>query len=361
MTDKNLIFLISLPRSGSTLTQKILGAHSAIYTRSEPWIMLNPLYSLKQEGIDAIYNKQLEYVATQDFITNLSGGREKYIKYLSNAYISMYGDYLMDNNKNMFLDKTPRYYLIINELKEVFPTAKYILLIRNPLAVLSSIINIWTKDNLSSLLNFKIDLIDGLDTIINQVLDKQNDLYILRYETLLSSPTETLKKCFKYLNLEFDPDVTNYHTENINEKWLYGDPENIYRKKGIDSSNDLKWVNSLNDWQHWRLINDYLNYIGKDRFEILGYNFNDFSKLLLEKLPSSSIEDLENNTISLFEFLESAEEKKEKLLESTQHELKSLEEENKHLRKSIVEIETGKIYILAKMLAKPYKWIKKIV
>lgn len=59
MTDKNLIFLISLPRSGSTLTQKILGAHSAIYTRSEPWIMLNPLYSLKQEGIDAIYNKQL--------------------------------------------------------------------------------------------------------------------------------------------------------------------------------------------------------------------------------------------------------------------------------------------------------------
>ena len=77
MTDKNLIFLISQPRSGSTLTQKIIGSHKDIYTRSEPWIMLHPLYSLKEEGINAEYNKGQEYPATQDFINNLPNGRKR--------------------------------------------------------------------------------------------------------------------------------------------------------------------------------------------------------------------------------------------------------------------------------------------
>ena len=358
MTDKNLIFLISQPRSGSTLTQKIIGSHKDIYTRSEPWIMLHPLYSLKEEGINAEYSKEQEYKATQDFINNLPGGRESYIKYLGDVYGSMYHDYLAASKKNIFLDKTPRYYLIINELKEVFPNAKFILLIRNPLAVLSSIINTWTKDNLSLLSNLKVDLIDGLDVIVDQISDNQNGLYLLRYETMLSDPTETLKDCFKYLDLEFDPDIMNYHTGNTDKKWLYGDPENVYKKQGIDSTNDLQWVNSLTDWQHWRLINDYLNYIGKDRFEILGYNFDDFSKILLKKLPSPSIDELEKNTIPLFQFLESTEEKEERISKQVQYELDSLKEKNKHLIKSMNEIKTSKIYRFTHMLTKPFQRVK---
>jgi hypothetical protein len=34
------IFLLSLPRSGSTLAQRILAAHEGIATTSEPWILL---------------------------------------------------------------------------------------------------------------------------------------------------------------------------------------------------------------------------------------------------------------------------------------------------------------------------------
>jgi hypothetical protein len=48
-TGKNLIFLISQPRAGSTLTQAILGSHRDIYTLSEPWLMLHPIYALRPE------------------------------------------------------------------------------------------------------------------------------------------------------------------------------------------------------------------------------------------------------------------------------------------------------------------------
>jgi len=175
---------------------------------------------------------------------------------------------------------------------------------------------------------------------------------------MLADPTETLKDCFKYLDLEFTPDIMNYHMKDTDEKWLYGDPVNVYKKKGIDSTNDLQWINNLTDWQHWRLINDYLNYIGKDRFEILGYSFDDFSKILLEKLPSPTIEELEKNTTSLFEFFESTEEKEERVLKQVQDERDFLKEKNKHLISNINEIKTSRIYQFTQILAKPFQRIK---
>ena len=344
MSNKNLIFLLSLPRSGSTLTQKIIGAHENVYTRSEPWIMLHPLFSLKKEGINAKYNKALEYTATRDFIHNLPGGRNSYIKYLQDMYGSMYDDYLTVNKKTIFLDKTPRYYLIMDELKEVFPNAKFILLVRNPLAVLSSIINTWAKNNISILFDLKVDLIDGLDIIVDRISKDPNDLYILRYETMLMNPTETLKECFDYLDLNFDPSVMSNYAGNTDEKWLFGDPENVYQKKGIDSTNDLKWIESLADPQHWRLINDYLNHIGKDRFEILGYSFEAFKKIIVDKMPLKDIELINKNTFSLDTLLESPEEK-----------------QNRLLRENIQKIKQSRSYKLGQAIVKPYWSIKDIV
>lgn len=44
----NLGFLVSLPRSGSTLLQRIVSNHPDIHTVAEPWFMLHPLYALKR-------------------------------------------------------------------------------------------------------------------------------------------------------------------------------------------------------------------------------------------------------------------------------------------------------------------------
>ena len=55
---ENLIFIISQPRAGSTLLQRILGGHPEIHTAAEPWIMLHPLYALKSKGCSAEYNAE---------------------------------------------------------------------------------------------------------------------------------------------------------------------------------------------------------------------------------------------------------------------------------------------------------------
>ena len=300
MKEKNLIFLISQPRSGSTLTQKIIGSHSKVYTRSEPWIMLNQLSQFKIDGSYEKYAKDLENIAVNDFIGELPNGKIDYIESLQSMYLSLYDKYLKKENKEYFLDKTPRYYLIIDELVEIFPNAKFIFLKRNPLAVLSSIINTWHQDDWYELSNHKIDLVDAIDLM--SMASKYKDIsHTFFYEDLLKDQTTTLTKIFNYIEIDFDENVLEYN-KNISEKWCFGDPINVYEKSNIDKNNDLKWIKGLEDLQYWRIMYDYLNYIGKDKFEKYGYSFSENLNILKENLPCKTITELEKQTTSLFTF-----------------------------------------------------------
>ena len=64
----NPIFLFSLPRSGSTLLQRLLGGHPDIMTVSEPWLLLPLCYALKAEGLLSEYNNGWATKAINDFI-----------------------------------------------------------------------------------------------------------------------------------------------------------------------------------------------------------------------------------------------------------------------------------------------------
>jgi hypothetical protein len=130
-SQKNLIFLISQPRAGSTLTQRILGSHREIYTVSEPWIMLHPLYALRRDGHQAEYSVQNSQKALDNFLNLHPEGKEAYFQAVRQMSLNLYEGLLRGSDKKYFLDKTPRYYYILPDLYRTFPDAKYILLIRS--------------------------------------------------------------------------------------------------------------------------------------------------------------------------------------------------------------------------------------
>ena len=65
---ENLIFLISLPRSGSTMLQRVLVGHSEIESSAEPWLMLPLVYSRRENGITAEYGGDWARLATDEFL-----------------------------------------------------------------------------------------------------------------------------------------------------------------------------------------------------------------------------------------------------------------------------------------------------
>ena len=123
------------------MMQRIIGCHHDIHTSSETWIMLHPMYALRESGIETDFCADLAVKASLGFISQLPGRMEEYNDLMRRTYSQMYQRVLDVTGKSYYLDKSPRYYLIIKELYKLFPEAKFIFLFRNPLSVLVSIIS----------------------------------------------------------------------------------------------------------------------------------------------------------------------------------------------------------------------------
>jgi hypothetical protein len=294
LNESNLVFLISQPRSGSTLLQKLLSQNSLIHTQSEPWLMLHPAYSLKGTGVYAEYNKELEKKAFSGFIDNLpNGGRKVYIQKIRDMYLSLYDEYLK-GTEHYFLDKTPRYYFIWKELQEIYPNAKYIILRRNPISVLYSIIMTWNTEKWFRLYEYKHDLKTAISSLIE--MTKHEVGHHVKYEEIVENPLSELRKLSTYIGIPFRKRMLSY---NNNEKWEYGDKDYISSQTKISSDRMNLWEKSDVSQQTWRALSDYLEWIGNDRLAQLGYDYGVIRNILDKNMPATSVYVLENNTFSL--------------------------------------------------------------
>src|SRR5262249_31800148 len=100
---ENLIFAISQPRAGSTLLQRILSGHPEIFATAEPWIMLHPLYALRDGGYQADYNAEWARAALQDFCAQLEGGEQAYVEAVRAMGVLLYNQALRPSNRGRFL------------------------------------------------------------------------------------------------------------------------------------------------------------------------------------------------------------------------------------------------------------------
>ncbi|MFJ3263065.1 sulfotransferase [Pseudomonas sp. NPDC086581] len=287
MQDDQLIFMISLPRSGSTLLQRILGGHSEIYTRSEPWLMLHSLFALRTEGIQARYNAQVAAAGVQDFISNMPEKDESYYySQIRDCYLSLYGTYLSGSGKRCFLDKTPRYYEVFDELQKTFPNAKFIILYRNPLAVLASMLETWVKGNYRGLKDYRSDLYDGVE-FLQRDFSRYSNTHLVKYEDLLLDADCKVEEIFKFLKLPNQPECIDYGN-NPGERWKYGDPVTIYKKSRPDAQHANGWHKQLAVPESRKLLFDYLQILGRPAFERLGYSFDDALRVFASSEPSES-------------------------------------------------------------------------
>ena len=115
MEDK-VVFVIGSPRSGSTMLARMLGSHSKIYGRPEPH-MLTPLAHLGYyQNVDkAPYDHILAAEAIREFVADLPRGEQDYIDacraYADTLYLRMLST---RPGKELFLDKTPAYGLVLD-------------------------------------------------------------------------------------------------------------------------------------------------------------------------------------------------------------------------------------------------------
>ena len=116
------LFLLSLPRSGSTLVQRVLATHPEVATAAEPWVALPQLYATLGRGVYAEYGYGPSTRAIREFAEALPGRRDAYDEEVRAFLLRVYG--LAGGDATYFLDKTPRYHLVAGELLTLCPTPR---------------------------------------------------------------------------------------------------------------------------------------------------------------------------------------------------------------------------------------------
>ncbi|MEM6338711.1 MAG: sulfotransferase [Pseudomonadota bacterium] len=264
------LFIFSLPRSGSTLLQRILMSHKDIASVAEPWLLLPLIYSLKQDGVLTEYVHVCSYKGLEDFIKNLPNKDNDYFKALS-IFVNTLYEKQCRNNEIYFLDKTPRYYLIIPEIAKIFPNAKFIFLFRNPVQVMSSIIQTWSNGTLMKLYSYHRDLNYGpkaLSEGFNLLKDKS---YAIQYEEFLTQPKKYIHEICSYLQIDFDENMLNTFCEQ-DIKGRFGDPTGSKEYKSIEKKSLIKWKKTFNTKFRKKLVFDYINSIDDSVLTTQGYS-----------------------------------------------------------------------------------------
>lgn len=268
---EGLIFIISLPRSGSTLLQRILGSHPAVVTRSETWLMLPLLYPMLKGTYDVEYDANLGGKALSDFINDLPQSWHDYVVGVRRMAAYLYTKALCGTDGRRYLDKTPRYYLIYDALRRVFPRAHYIMLLRHPLAVLHSMgrDRVWSRWR--DLEDYAIDIRVGARKLASAVEASEETACVVRYEELVRTPDRVVAEICRNLGLEFEPDMVRYGGRAV-ERWSFGDQERIYRHREPRAEYADAWIDSLGEPQFARIAQEFVVMIGEETFRRLGYS-----------------------------------------------------------------------------------------
>jgi len=278
-----LVFLVSLPRSGSSLVQRVLASHPDVHTLPEPWIMLNACHGLRAAGVDGDYEPALAARAVDGFLEHTGGGRQLYYEAARTMSDRLYTAALHGSGARMFLDKTPRYYHILPELRAIYPNARFVFLLRHPLAVATSAIDTWFDGDVDSFRenrNFG-DCVEGPRKILETVAELGDAAVCVHYENLVASPESEIRRLCNAIGLGFDSAMLDYSATSLPES-EFGDQTNVDRHTQPVGDYAEVWRQSFSDEQRGALGAELLDELGEELFAAMGYDYDDARRLVGE-------------------------------------------------------------------------------
>lgn len=189
------IFIVGIPRCGSTLIENIICSGSERVLKGEE---TGAFFHATMDSLQ----KHISESTEQDFWLNLQGQ-------VSGLYLNAN---LLDGNTR-FTDKSLENIFLIDMILTIYPKAKIIYCERNPLASIISIM----KNNMVTLpwahnLDDIFEYVDNCIQAISKSQDKYpKNIYTIKYENLVMEPEAESKKLMAFCDLEWHESCLNFH------------------------------------------------------------------------------------------------------------------------------------------------------
>ncbi|MDH5434010.1 MAG: sulfotransferase [Gammaproteobacteria bacterium] len=223
-SNKTPIFIVGLPRTGTTLVDRIISSHSMIESVDETFFMqLSIRYVAEFGGIGDVDQQIIEKAAQKD----ISLINKKYFETI---------EYRLDQAP-MFVDKYPLNFLYLGFIAKAFPNAKIIYLRRNPMDACLALFK-------QSYFKFAYSLEDLGKYYIAQEKMRNHWRNILKdkiieldYEKLVADQENTTRLLLEKLGVEFESQCLNFE-KNPNPS---ATASTVQVRSKIHSSSVNKW------------------------------------------------------------------------------------------------------------------------
>ena len=265
------VFLLSLPRAGSTLLQRLLLASGRCATLGEPSLLLRFLGEGPVMSRKATYWESLIETSTADIRAEWPGFDDSYRQGVRELMGRIYDG--LAGGKEWFIDKTPRYSLIAEEIRSTFPDAKFIVLWRHPLAVAVSVSKTfrkgrWCPDE------FGIDLHEGLDRLHAFCRAHPDDVCEVRYEDLVTETARELGRIGDYLGWDGLAEVAEGELVESAGGTL-GDPTGVLKYRKVSAASREAWTGEFDNWYRRAWARRYVSGERVGWLKDLGYELPD--------------------------------------------------------------------------------------
>ncbi len=223
------VFILGMPRSGTTLVEQIVSSHPDVYGAGELQAIPAILLTIAQ---------QLEYANLYPKCMSL------FNKKMAEEYSSRYLQELMLHcpTAKRITDKLPGNYFKIGLIKTLFPDARIIHCQRNPLDSCLSIFFHYIQDwkwsfELTELGQYFLDYQRLMSHWHNLF---PGEIFTVQYEELVMGQETVSKQLIDYLGLEWDEKCLDFHNNERDVRTI----SNMQVRKPM-------YKNSMNRWKHY--------------------------------------------------------------------------------------------------------------
>ena len=210
------LFLVGCPRSGTTLLQSLLAAHSQVVSFPESHFyntMTTSRFGLRQLGLSSpraraqfsSFLKLIGHPEMQGYLPVFAVSRRQY----SRAFIAVLDAVARQQNKQVWLEKTPRHLHYIDDISAFVPESQFIHLIRNGEDVVASLYEVvnqhpewWPSipaDNVARCVDRWVQSIR-----LSQCYVGEPNHAMVRYEHLVEAPDEVIKGLCMFIGIPFE-------------------------------------------------------------------------------------------------------------------------------------------------------------
>jgi tetratricopeptide (TPR) repeat protein len=199
--EKSPIFIVGMPRSGTTLIEQIISNHPDVFACDEQFIIPN------------IIKKNFSNDNANSYFSNFTEFDKENLKFLGQEYAREVKKISKEDRRTT--DKFPANFFWIGFIKLILPNSKIVHCYRNPR---DNCLSIYKNHFPGGNINYGYSLNEVVKyfNLYNDLIAHWNKslpdfVYNVNYEKLIDNPDSEIRKLINFCDLKWNPDCLNFH------------------------------------------------------------------------------------------------------------------------------------------------------